>query len=101
MIDTLRTIPTPEGIELTLKVAGPVSRARAWLIDFLLRGILVIALSTALASIGKVGGGIFLLCWFGLEWLYPVLFEVFWNGATPGKAGARFRPRGKPAGSLL
>jgi uncharacterized RDD family membrane protein YckC len=85
MLDTLRAIPTPEGIELTLKVAGPVSRARAWLVDGVIRLLMLIAFSFGLASMGKVGTGILLLLWFSLEWLYPVLFEVLWQGATPGK----------------
>jgi len=37
MLDTAREIPTPEGIELTLRLAGPVARALAWGIDLLLR----------------------------------------------------------------
>ncbi len=85
MLDTLRAIPTPEGIELTLKVAGPVARARAWLIDGLVRLAIVIVLQIALSAFGKVGSGIFLLMYFALEWLYPVLFEVLWQGTTPGK----------------
>lgn len=32
-----RAVATPEGIEFTLRSAGPVSRALAWLIDLLLR----------------------------------------------------------------
>ena len=34
VIDTLRAVPTPEGIELTLRLAGPIPRALAWVIDF-------------------------------------------------------------------
>ena len=37
MLDTLRPISTPEGIELTLRLAGPAPRAVAWVIDFFLR----------------------------------------------------------------
>src|SRR5260370_925845 len=37
MLDTTRRVATPEGIELTLRLAGPVPRALAWAIDFALR----------------------------------------------------------------
>jgi hypothetical protein len=30
MLDTTRKVATPEGIELTLRLAGPVPRAMAW-----------------------------------------------------------------------
>ena len=33
MLDTTRRVATPEGIELTLRLAGPVPRALAWAID--------------------------------------------------------------------
>lgn len=90
MLDTLRTIPTPEGIELTLRVAGPVTRARAWAIDLLVRLCLLIALSIVFAALGRgVGQGMMILSWFLIEWFYPVLFEVLWNGATPGKRACR------------
>ena len=37
MLDTTRRVATPEGIELTLQLVGPVPRALAWAIDFVLR----------------------------------------------------------------
>ncbi len=91
MLDTLRTIPTPEGVELTLKVAGPIPRAAAWSIDLLIRLVIMLAVQVALTAMGKVGMGLSLLLWFALEWLYPVLFEVFWQGATPGKRQCHLR----------
>jgi len=91
MLDTPRVVTTPEGIELTLKVAGPVARARAWVIDFLLRAVVYIAFATMLSLFGKFGSGLVLVMFFLLEWAYPVLFEVFWNGATPGKRACHLR----------
>ena len=35
VIDTLHRVETPEGCEITLRIAGPMTRARAWLFDFL------------------------------------------------------------------
>jgi uncharacterized RDD family membrane protein YckC len=85
MLDTARDVPTPEGIELSLRVAGPVPRAYAWVIDLLIRVGILFAASLAAGSFGKFGLGLLLILWFGLEWLYPVAFEVWWQGATPGK----------------
>ncbi len=85
MLDTAREIPTPEGIELNLRLAGPVARALAWAVDLLLRVAVFGVLGIPLAMLGSVGGGIYLILWFGLEWLYPTVFEVYFGGATPGK----------------
>ena len=85
MLDTARRIATPEGIELALRLAGPVPRAAAWALDALLRiGLLGIA-SMVLGVLGGFGLGVFLLCAFFLEWLFPAWCEVNWGGATPGK----------------
>ena len=37
MLDTARRVATPEGIELTLRLAGPVPRALAWAVDLAIR----------------------------------------------------------------
>jgi uncharacterized RDD family membrane protein YckC len=85
VLDTARRIATPEGIELTLRLAGPVPRALAWAIDFFLRLALLGVLAIALGMLGRFGSGVFLLAWFFLEWLFPAWCEVNWDGATPGK----------------
>ena len=82
--DTIRRVATPEGVELTLRIAGPVPRAYAWMLDFLIRCGAAIALISVLAYMGSAGMGIFLIIYFLIEWFYPVVFEV-WRGATPGK----------------
>jgi uncharacterized RDD family membrane protein YckC len=85
MLDTARAIPTPEGIELNLRLAGPVPRALAWMLDLLVRAAVFFALMIPLGVLGNVGAGILLIVWFGMEWLYPTAFEVYFSGATPGK----------------
>lgn len=90
-LDTLRAVPTPEGIELTLKVAGPIARARAWAIDFFIRLVILIGFSVAAGAMGRVGMGLVTLFYFVLEWVYPVLFEVLGDGATPGKKSCNLR----------
>jgi len=85
MLDTEREVPTPEGIELSLRLAGPVSRSLAWIVDLLLRAAIFGALSTPLSALGKAGSGLMLILWFALEWFYPTICEVWFSGATPGK----------------
>lgn len=85
MLDTTRRVATPEGIELTLHLAGPVPRALAWTIDFLIRvGIVVVVMIPAL-QLGRMGWGIVLITAFFVEWLLPAWFEAAWHGQTPGK----------------
>lgn len=85
LLDTQRTVETPEGIALDLRVAGPVVRALAWLLDSLLKYSVLIACLMGLAYLGSTGFGLWLLGFFLLEWFYPVFFEVYRDGATPGK----------------
>jgi len=84
-VDTLRTIETPEGVELTLRVAGPVPRAMAWVVDGFLRACGYVLVGFGLAFLGDTGTGLFLIVLFLGEWLYPVGFEVYNKGETPGK----------------
>jgi uncharacterized RDD family membrane protein YckC len=86
-IDTIRVNETPEGISLGLRVAGPVSRALALVLDGVIRGGLYLLLAPLMA-LTELGVGAVLLAFFLLEWLYPVAFEV-WMGATPGKRAMR------------
>lgn len=84
-IDTLRLVATPEGCEIPLRLAGPLCRARAWLLDALIRIVILGLAVQGLAFLGEFGGGLVLVAMFAIEWLYPVLFEVYGGGATPGK----------------
>jgi uncharacterized RDD family membrane protein YckC len=85
MLDTTREIEVPEGVELTLAVAGLVSRALAFMIDLAIRWIGLATVSGILAYLGNFGSGLFLILVFVVEWFYPVLFEVFNQGQTIGK----------------
>jgi uncharacterized RDD family membrane protein YckC len=84
-LDTLFSVETPEGITLTLRSAGVVSRAIAYLIDFGIRLVLMMIASVVSALMGGLGGAFFLIFYFLLEWFYPVVFELSRAGATPGK----------------
>jgi uncharacterized RDD family membrane protein YckC len=84
-IDTLSLVATPEGCEIPLRLAGPLCRARAWLLDALIRILIMSAVAQGLAFLGGFGSGLILVSVFVIEWFYPVLFEVYAAGATPGK----------------
>nr|WP_255774566.1 RDD family protein [Microbulbifer zhoushanensis] len=86
-MDTRYTIETPEGIDLQAQVAGPVPRVLAYAVDLFYRTVITIALwlGLNLAGMDTAGWGIWLLGSFLLEWFYPVVFELWRHGQTPGK----------------
>lgn len=84
MLDTSRHYETPEGIQLDIRIAGPVVRACAWSIDMLIRAGLYLAITMLFSFFGGLGVSIILIGIFLIEWFYPVLFELR-SGATPGK----------------
>ena len=84
-LDTIHTAETPEGITLSLRPAGIVARGQAYLIDLAIRACLFIAVAVTVGLMGKAGAALFLLAYFGLEWFYPVVFELTRAAATPGK----------------
>ncbi|KAB2934088.1 MAG: RDD family protein [Candidatus Contendobacter sp.] len=84
-LDTIRHVETPEGITLSLRVAGPVARALAWGVDSLIKYGVLWGLLMVLMLLGGAGLGLWLVALFLTEWFYPVLFEVYADGATPGK----------------
>ncbi|MBS1196832.1 MAG: domain containing protein [Proteobacteria bacterium] len=101
VIDTLHRVATPEGCEITLRIAGPMTRARAWLLDFLIRVALWIAMAFVAGFAGRFGFGLFMVAAFLLEWFYPVLFEVYMHGQTPGKRACKLvvlHDDGRPVG---
>lgn len=84
-IDNMRRVETPEGVEIALRLAGPIPRAWAFLADLVVRLLLLGFLAVPLSIFGNFGNGIFLIFFFVNEWFYPVLFEVLGKGSTPGK----------------
>jgi len=90
LLDSAHRVETPEGIALMLQPAGLLPRALAYIVDFVLRAVLLFALAMALQTLGGLGKGLVMLLVFGLEWFYPVVFEVL-GGATPGKRLMRLR----------
>jgi uncharacterized RDD family membrane protein YckC len=85
MLDTTREIEIPEGVELSIAVAGLVSRSLAFIIDILIRWTALGVVSGFIGYLGYFGQGLFLILVFLVEWFYPVLFEVLNQGQTIGK----------------
>jgi uncharacterized RDD family membrane protein YckC len=85
VLDPAFRVETPEGIELELQPAGLHARACAWLIDLLIRGMVIMVVSMATAPFAGLGASFYLILLFLVEWLYPVAFELSPLAATPGK----------------
>jgi uncharacterized RDD family membrane protein YckC len=88
-LDTMQRIELAAGVEVELHPAGPVVRAKAWLLDlmwivlcYLLGGMLFMLFSMVAGF--EAGQGLHLLFAFFMSWGYAVVFEVK-RGATPGK----------------
>ncbi len=84
MLDTYREVITPEGVPLHLPAAGPVPRALAWAIDFVIRVGALMLLSIPLTVLGEFGQGLYLGLMFLLMWAYTIVQEALW-GRTVGK----------------
>jgi uncharacterized RDD family membrane protein YckC len=101
------SIPTPEGVELELVLAGLGSRLVAALGDFVVKGVILLALWIVGDALGGDDGGFLVallivgsfLVWTG----YDVAFETLASGRTPGKRAAGLRVvrlGGEPVGFL-
>jgi uncharacterized RDD family membrane protein YckC len=84
-LDTVVSAETPEGIMIELRPAGLTSRFYAFLLDWLIRIGILYAVAIAATGMSGIGTALILILFFGLEWLYPVAFELSRWGATPGK----------------
>jgi len=85
LLDSRYQVETPEGVDLQVQIAGPVPRILAYSIDLSVRLVAIIIASIVMQLLGKAGMGFILVITFLLEWFYPVLFEVYRSGQTPGK----------------
>jgi len=76
---------TPEGILLELRPAGICARSCAFLIDGIIRLAAIYAVGIGTAFLGNFGVAFWIIFIFGMEWFYPVVFELRTAAATPGK----------------
>lgn len=84
-IDTIVTAETPEGIAIVLHPAGFPVRCMAFIIDGLIRGVMLAACAGTLSPSGRLGGGLMFIVLFAVNWVYAVIFEMSAAAATPGK----------------
>lgn len=105
------TIETPEQVALELAVAGIGSRFLALAIDTLVQALLFallfallafgVQLSSLVASFGSIWAqALLLLLAFCVYWGYFAVFEIAWQGQTPGKRATGIRvikDSGRPA----
>ncbi|MBR9829344.1 MAG: RDD family protein [Oceanospirillales bacterium] len=91
LLDNHCSVETPEGIDFTQAMAGPVVRILAFLIDMVWRGLVYALIGILSGFLGGFGMGLYLIIGFLLEWFYPVFFEVFRQGQTPGKKAMGLR----------
>ena len=85
VLDTVVTAETPEGILLALRPAGLSARFYAFVIDWLIRIVVLYVVALVTRPIGGFGVAVWLVLLFLIEWFYPVAFELWRSGATPGK----------------
>lgn len=93
-LDNTAEVETPEHVRFRYRVAGPVRRMLAYLLDLLIRAgvLLVLGLIIAIAmGGGDAVSGILLICAFILEWGYYVFFETTGDGRSPGKRALSLR----------
>lgn len=97
----LLDVATPERVALKLPVAGIGYRALAYLVDagamffFWIACWFAASFATDLwesfKALSGLGQALALFGVFAAQWCYWTLFEIFWNGQTPGKRLLRIR----------
>ena len=85
LIDSSLKQQTYTGVEIELRIANVYARGLARLIDDLIRLLVVLFVMTVLWLFGAFGTVFVLLLTFVIWWFYNFIFEVLWNGVTPGK----------------
>ena len=89
------SVETPENVILTYKLAGPAIRGAAYLVDALVRVIIMIAVMIgATVSMMVLPGfsiGLTLVVMFFNEWAYFVICEYFFDGRSIGKSAFNLR----------
>jgi uncharacterized RDD family membrane protein YckC len=94
-LDNTAEIETPEHVRFRYRVAGPVRRILAYLIDLLIRVLVLLVLGVilliALGGAPEPALGLWLFCWFVLEWGYYVFFETTGDGRSLGKRALSLR----------
>ncbi len=88
--ENILIIETPEGIEFSLRLAGPVIRCLAWAVDLgcilAMSYILVTKIFPIFVVFGSdIISAVSVLTFFAMSIVYGVMLEYFWRGQTLGK----------------
>jgi uncharacterized RDD family membrane protein YckC len=97
--ESLRSIITPEGVPIRVELAQRGERLGAVLLDllfvFLAVGVMALSLALIAWTTGAAMGGLFLIIfmlgYFVLMNFWFTIFELRWNGQTPGKRIMKIR----------
>lgn len=88
-LDDRLEIATPEGVHLTLTLAGVGSRFVSAILDLLIQAVLIVAIVVGAGILNSLGAGwgsaVVALLSFVVIFGYDVFFEVLQSGRTPGK----------------
>ena len=82
-------IRTPEGVEFSFLLAGPISRCLALLVDSFAKMVLIYV--AAMLSLffkiisNDLSGGFIIISYFVVSLCYSIAFEWYWRGQTLGK----------------
>lgn len=82
-------VTTPENVTFHFELAGPGTRAAAWVLDLLVMATMIttvaIVVSLAGAALASLANVIMLVVSFLVLWWYGTLFEWAWRGQSLGK----------------
>jgi len=88
-------IQTPEGVEFSLPLAGPVTRCAAWAFDLVVIVALFQMISALMRVLSLVSGDMSMALLVALQFVvmvgYGIFFEWFWRGQTIGKRVMRLQ----------
>lgn len=93
-LDTTIAVVTPENIAFEYQLAGPFRRVPAYLVDLLVRWILIAGLVLAIflvagmisiSFLGPFATAAMLILSFLVSWFYGTIMETYFNGRTVGK----------------
>ncbi|WP_434776925.1 RDD family protein [Neisseria sp. Ec49-e6-T10] len=84
-LDTQIVVETPEAIDIIIRPAGILPRCVAFIIDFVIRIVWFLISTYFFVFLGRFGIGLIILNLFFCLWLYFVVFELRFQGRTPGK----------------
>ena len=94
-LDNTVEIEAPEHVRFRYRVAGPVRRGLAYLIDLAIRvailGVLMLVIGLATGKDAGALTGVLLVAAFLLEWGYYVFVETTGEGRSPGKRALSLR----------